>query len=136
MPDSDDAPDATAIPDDLQARLAAYADLFGSVPPLPQARYAFVGDVAPDALREQEAVRDRAFFDTPLDAVTTQLMLFGLLLAAGSGAARHHAHAARRAGASWEQLQAVADLAAAVAMLGPANQAGQILYDLRQSETD
>ena len=66
---------------------------------------------------------------------TTQLILFGMLLSSGAGAARYHALAARRAGASWEELHKVVELASAVASLGPLNNGSAILNELRTDET-
>lgn len=57
-----------------------------------------------------------------------------MLLSNGTGAARYHALAARRAGASWKELHKVAELASAVASLGPLNNGSAILNELRTDE--
>ena len=66
---------------------------------------------------------------------TTQLILFGMLLAehnpVGAGA---HAAAARKAGASWEELHTVMQLAAATGALWAANNGGALLKGLRDKE--
>lgn len=139
---TDDAPPGTTageddpggLPPDLAAYRDTYVELFGSLPPLPAGKFAFTGVVAPGFLRQVEALRAAAFGGPTFDAATTQLMIFGMMVAAGGGAARWHAAAARRAGATWEQLQAVVSLATAVAALGPANQGGAVLDDLRTQE--
>lgn len=46
-----------------------------------------------------------------------------------------HVRAARRAGASWEQLQAAVALAAAVNALGPADVGGAVLGTVASEET-
>jgi alkylhydroperoxidase/carboxymuconolactone decarboxylase family protein YurZ len=66
---------------------------------------------------------------------TTQLILFGMLLVEHNQvAAQAHAAAARRAGASWEELHKVVELAAATGALYPANQGGALLNGLREKE--
>lgn len=61
-------------------------------------------------------------------------MIFAILLAEGAGPAEWHALAARRAGATWEELAHVVELVAAVKALGPANQGGAMLAKLRSAE--
>lgn len=123
---------------DLPADLATYRDsytaMFGTLPPLPAAKFAFTGRVAPDFLRRVEELRARAFTTEQFDAATTQLLIFAMMLATGGGAADWHATAARRAGATWEQLQAVVELASAVAALGPANVGGAVLARVHAAE--
>ncbi|MBW4616391.1 MAG: carboxymuconolactone decarboxylase family protein [Desmonostoc vinosum HA7617-LM4] len=115
---------------DLAAFRDSYASLFGSVPPLPAAKFEFSSDVDPEALRLAEQLRAHAFNSEIFDTKTTQLILFGILLAQGSPAARFHAIASRRAGATWEELHKVMELAAAVAALGPFNNGSALLNEL------
>ena len=122
------------LPEDLAAFRASYAELFGTVPPLPEKKFAFSADVDPDFLRVAETLRARAFYSKSFDQKQTQLMLFGMLLAIESGAARFHAVAARRAGATWEELHTVVELASAVRALGPLNQGSAMLEELRSAE--
>jgi hypothetical protein len=75
------------------------------------ARTDLLARVDPDLLRLQEAARLRAMYPACFDVKTSQLMLFGILLGLMGDAARLHAIAARRAGASWEELSAVVGLA-------------------------
>ena len=123
-----------ALPPDLAAFRDSYADLFGSVPPLPDAKFAFSSTVDPQALRLAEQSRAHAFYSDVFDAKTTQLLLFGMLLAGGAEAARFHGRAARRAGATWEELHKVAELASVVVGLGPLNQGSALLKQLRDDE--
>ncbi|GAA6622689.1 carboxymuconolactone decarboxylase family protein [Scytonema sp. NUACC26] len=122
------------LPADLAAFQNSYAELFGSVPPLPAAKFEFIGDIDPEALRLAEQLRAHAFYSDIFDTKTTQLMLFGMLLVLGAGAARFHAIAARRTGATWEELHKVAELASAVVALGPLNNGSAILNELRTDE--
>ena len=83
--------------------------LFGTLPPLPAARFEFSGEVNPEFLRVVRAAA-RAARSTPraFDMKTTQLILFGMLLVEHNQiGAQAHAAAARRAGASWEELHTV-----------------------------
>jgi 4-carboxymuconolactone decarboxylase len=124
--------------DDLPADLAqfrdSYVELFGSLPPLPAARFEFSGDVNPDFLRRSEALRAHAFYSDVFDLKTTHLILFGMLLVEHNAAAQMHALAARRAGASWQELHKVVELASATGSLGPANQGTAMLKTLRDKE--
>ena len=65
----------------------------------------------------------------------SQLMLFGILLALMGEAARLHAIAARRAGASREELSAVAGLAYLFRSLPAANLGAEILQKMAEAES-
>lgn len=118
------------LADDLAAFRATYSAMFGAVPPLPDAKLQFLGRLDPDAVRRSEELRAHAFLSGVLDEKTTQLLLFAMLLVGGAGAARHHAEAALRAGASVTELAKVVELAGAVASLGPINQGAALLAEL------
>ena len=111
-----------------------YAELFGMVPPLPAARFEFSGDINPEFLRLSERLRAHAFYSEVFDIKTTNLILFGMLLIEHNPAAQMHALAARRAGATWQELHKVVELAAATQSLGPANQGSSMLKSLRDKE--
>lgn len=124
---------------ELSADLArfrdSYVELFGSLPPLPAARFEVSGEVNPEFLRLSEKLREHAFYSEVFDVRTTQLILFGMLLVEHHPAAQMHALAARRAGATWEELHKVMELASATKSLGPANQGGSMLKALRDKES-
>jgi 4-carboxymuconolactone decarboxylase len=123
------------LPADLKKFSDSYVELFGTLPPLPAGRFEFSGDVDPDALRLWEQVRARAFYDDVFDMKTTQLILFAMLLAEHNQiAAQAHAAAARRAGASWQELHKIVELASATGALYPANQGSALLNGLRDKE--
>jgi alkylhydroperoxidase/carboxymuconolactone decarboxylase family protein YurZ len=111
-----------------------YADLIGFVPPRIQARLQVSGKVDPEHLRLQERMRTHCMYPPCFDLKTAQLMLFGLLLMAASEGARFHAIAARRAGASWEELHAVAAMAGLYGGLTVMNLASELLYKIMESE--
>jgi 4-carboxymuconolactone decarboxylase len=123
------------LPEDLKKFRDSYVEMFGVLPPLPAGRFAFSGDVDPEALRLWEELRARAFYNDVFDMKTTQLILFGMLLVEHNQiAAQAHAAAARRAGASWEELHKVVELASATGALYPANQGSALLNALRETD--
>ena len=91
-------------------------------------------DVDAAALDRIESLRAGAFLSSVFDQKVTQMMIFAILIGEGAGPAEWHAIAARRAGASWEELAHVVELVAAVKALGPANQGGAMLSKLRTRE--
>lgn len=123
------------LPADLAEFRDSYADLFGFLPPLPAARFEFSGEVAPEFLRHAERLRAHAFYSEVFDVKTTNLILFGMLLVEHNAAAQMHALAARRAGASWQELHKIVELASATGALGPSNQGAAMLKTLRDKET-
>ncbi|MCI0622089.1 MAG: carboxymuconolactone decarboxylase family protein [Acidobacteria bacterium] len=118
-----------------QAALKArYAELIGFVPPRIQARINVSSQVDPEHLRLQEALRYHCMYPACFDVKTSQLMLFGILLSNMAEGARFHAIAARRSGASWEELHAVAAMAGLFRGLSAMNLAADIIYQLMQAE--
>jgi len=122
------------LPADLVKFRDSYVEMFGTLPALPAARFEFSGDVNPEFLRVSEQLRKGAFYSDVLDMKTTQLILFGMLLVEHNPAAQMHALAARRAGATWQELHKVVELASATGSLGPANQGSAMLKTLRDKE--
>jgi 4-carboxymuconolactone decarboxylase len=129
MPPKDDTPV------DLAEFRDSYVKLFGSLPPLPAARFEFSGKINPEFLRRAEALRAHAFYSNVFDVKTTNLILFGMLLVEHNPAAQMHALAARRAGATWEELHKVVELASTTGALGPANQGSAMLKTLHDGES-
>jgi 4-carboxymuconolactone decarboxylase len=122
------------LPADLVRFRDSYVELFGVLPPLPSAKFEFSGEVNPEFLRLSEQLRAHAFYSEVFDIKTTHLILFGMLLIEHNAAAQMHAIAARRAGASWEELHKVMELASATKSLGPANQGSAMLKAVRDKE--
>jgi alkylhydroperoxidase/carboxymuconolactone decarboxylase family protein YurZ len=120
----------------LKERQAFYEELLGFVPPRIRARMAVTGALDPELLDMQEALRAHAMYPACFDTKTAQLMLFGMLLMDLSDAAQLHAIAARRAGASWEELQAVVSLCFLFRGLSAANRGAEILANLAKREHD
>lgn len=123
------------LPDaELAAMRQPYEALIGFVPPRIMARTELGARLDPELLRLQEAVRLSAMYPKCFDVKTSQLMLFGILLALMGDAARLHAIAARRAGASWEELSAVVGLAYLFRGLPAANLGAEILQKMAETE--
>lgn len=111
-----------------------YIDMFGTLPPLPGKRIRFLVNAAPGLLERGEDARKRAFSDNAFGDKTTQLILTALLAAQASSAVKWHIIAARRAGASNEEIFDAIELAGAVASLGVLNTAYAVLHDLSGEE--
>jgi 4-carboxymuconolactone decarboxylase len=120
---------------ELEKFRQTYVELFGTLPALPAGRFSFSGELDPDFLLDAERLRFKAFFNKTFDTKTTQLILFGMLLVEHNQiAAQQHAIAARRAGATWEELHTVLELATATGALYPFNQGSALLNGLREKE--
>ena len=119
---------------EVEALRQVYTDLIGFVPPRIQARTDLLARLDPELLTMQEAIRLKAMYPSCFDTKTAQLMLFGMLLMTLADAARLHAIAARRAGADWEELSAVVNLAFLFRGLPAANLGAQIIQGIAEAE--
>jgi hypothetical protein len=72
-----------------------------------------------------------AFHNNIFDKKTTQLLVFGMMLASGMEMAKHYADTARSAGASWKELYAIAELASGVGALKSMHHNTAMLRELR-----
>jgi 4-carboxymuconolactone decarboxylase len=117
-------------PTELEALRDRYIELLGFVPPRIQARTDLLARLDPELLSLQEELRAHAMYPSCFDTKTAQLMLFGMLLVQLSDAAHLHARAAKRAGATWEELSAVVSLAFLFRGLSAANLGAQIIQGL------
>ncbi|MEM7641840.1 MAG: carboxymuconolactone decarboxylase family protein [Pseudomonadota bacterium] len=107
-----------------------YVDMFGTLPPLPGKRIAYLSKASPDLLARGEKARLNAFANNAFSEKTTQLILTALLAAQASPAVKWHIRAARRAGASEKEICDAIELAGAVASLGVLNTSYAVLHDL------
>ncbi|GER85323.1 MAG: carboxymuconolactone decarboxylase family protein [Thermogemmatispora sp.] len=130
----DQLPELKLSQEQLAELRQRYAELIGFVPPRVQARTDLLARLDPDFLLLQEEIRRRAMYPSCFDTKTAQLMLFGMLLVLLSDAAHLHARAARRAGATWEELNAVVNLAFLFRGLPAGNLGAQILQQLVADE--
>jgi 4-carboxymuconolactone decarboxylase len=120
----------------LDERNEIYRELIGFVPPRIEARMAVTGALDPVLLDMQEKMREHAMYPKCFDVKTAQLMLFGMLLMDLSDATQLHAIAARRAGASWEEMQAVVSLCFLFRGLPAANRGAEILANLAKRDAE
>ncbi len=120
----------------LEEYRAIYEELLGFVPPRIQARTELLGRLDPEFLSLQEEIRKQGMYPEVFDVKTVQLMLFGMLLLSLRDAARIHGIAARRAGATWEEMQAVVNLAYLYGGLSAANIGAQFLQEIAEMEAE
>ena len=113
---------------------AIYDELIGFVPPRITARTDLLARVDPTLLSMQEELRKHAMYPDCFDVKTAQLMLFGMLLMTLADATRLHAIAARRAGATWEEMSGVVGLAFLFRGLPAANLGAQIIQEIAENE--
>lgn len=131
-----DSPQLAQLParqltdDEVESYRSKYVELLGFVPPRIQARTDLLSRVDPELLDMQEKLRQHCMYPKCFDVKTTQLMLFGMLLMNLQDAARLHAIAAYRAGASFEELSAVVNLAYLFRGLSAANIGAEILQSI------
>jgi alkylhydroperoxidase/carboxymuconolactone decarboxylase family protein YurZ len=117
-----------------QERGRIYEELLGFLPPRIEARFAVTGALDPAMVDLQEKMREHGMYPKSFDVKTAQLMLFGMLLMDASDAAVLHAIAARRAGASWNELQDVINLCFLFRGLSAANRGAEILGNIAHRE--
>ncbi len=123
-------PERQIADEQVEAYRAFYTELIGFVPPRIQARTDLLARVDPELLDMQEELRRHCMYPKCFDVKTTQLMLFGMLLMNLQDAAKLHATAAYRAGATFEELSAVVNLAFLFRGLSAANYGAEILQSL------
>jgi len=119
-----------------EERYEIYRELIGFLPPRIEARINVTGALDPVLLDMQEKMRAHAMYPKCFDVKTSQLMLFGMLLMDMNDAAPLHGIAARRAGASWEEMQAVVSLAYLFRGLSAANRGAELLANIAKREAD
>ncbi|OAH13952.1 carboxymuconolactone decarboxylase family protein [Streptomyces jeddahensis] len=117
--------------------LASYEELVGFVPPRVASRFARAaaeGAGREEVLLAQERLRNLVMYPDCLDQRTVQLVLTGILHSKLSDAAALHGVAARRAGATDEQLQAVIDLAYLFTGMSAANRGPALMEAIDELE--
>ena len=107
-----------------------YEDLLGFTPPRIQHRVKLGLECDPDLLDKLESVREAAMYPDSIDPKTAQMILFAVLLANIAPAARIHAIAAKRAGATKEELHAVAGLTFLFRGLSAFNMGAEMIQEI------
>jgi 4-carboxymuconolactone decarboxylase len=123
-------------PEDLAGYIGPYyEDSFGEFPKIPKARMEFGAVHSSEFTRAAEETRRIALYDGPLDKKTTQMIAFGYLLNAGLPPAIYHARAARKYGASWEELHQIVEIGFAITNdMSALNIGGEMLARLKAEE--
>lgn len=135
-PNDSSLPEPKIDEKELEDLRAVYVDLIGFVPPRIQARTDLLARLDPQVLSMQEKLREHCMYPDVFDVKTAQLMLFGMLLITLRDAARLHGIAARRAGATWEEMQAVVNLAFLFGGLSVANRGAQYIQEIAEMEAE
>jgi len=133
---TDRLPERQLSDDQVEKYRDFYIELLGFVPPRIQARTDLLARVDPDLLAMQEELRQHCMYPKCFDTKTSQLMLFGMLLVNLQDAAKLHALGAYRAGATFEELSAVVNLAFLFRGLSAANLGAEILQGLAKTPKD
>jgi 4-carboxymuconolactone decarboxylase len=120
--------------DELESLKAGYSDIIGLVPRKVETRFRVSSALDPEQLRLQEAMRVHCMHPPYFDVKTTQLIAFGMLLMDLWEGSRFHAIAARRAGASWEELHAVVAMSGLMRGLTAMNFGADILDQVMRTE--
>lgn len=131
---SDKLPDFKIPEQQIQEYRDFYQELVGYVPPRIQARTDLLARLDPETLQMQEDLRRHLMYPSCFDTKTAQLMLFGMLLMNLQDATKIHALAARRAGATWEEMNAVIGLAFLFRGLSAANLGAQVMKEIANAE--
>jgi 4-carboxymuconolactone decarboxylase len=113
-----------------------YVELLGFVPPRIQARTDLLARLDPELLEMQEELRRHCMYPECFDTKTSQLMLFAILLTNLQDAARLHALAAYRAGATFDELSAVVNLVFLFRGLSAANLGAEILQGIAKQAAE
>ena len=120
-----------------EQRYAIYKELIGFLPPRIEARINVTGALDPESCSTcRREMRAHAMYPKCFDVKTSQLMLFGMLLMDMNDAAPLHGIAARRAGATWEEMQAVVSLAFLFRGLSAANRGAELLANIAKREVE
>lgn len=120
----------------LESYRVRYRDMVGFVPPRIEQRIQQLAELDPDVLELQERLRAHVMYPRCMDQKTVQLMLFGMLVITLRDAAVIHGQAARRAGATWEEMQAAVNLAYLFGGLSCANRGAEFLAAIAEREKE
>ena len=114
---------------------AIYEELIGFVPPRIQHRIRLGLETDSELLEVVENVREKAMYPDCFDTKTAQLILFAVLISHVSPASEYHARGAVRAGATKEELHAVAGLAFLFRGLPAFNLAAEVINKIFDEES-
>lgn len=113
-----------------------YIESFGEVPPVPLERMRTGAKIAPDYNLAQEKMRASALYSDVFDNKTSQLFALALLAGTGTPGSYWHAKAARRYGASWEELYKAVEIATFFKGFNALMDAGRAVGQLYEEEEE
>lgn len=119
-----------------EQRAQSYREMAGFLPPRVEARLDVTGALDPVMVDLQEKVRAHALESSVFDEKQVQLLIFGMLVVELSDAAIIHGVAARRAGATWQELQSVVNLAYVFRGVSAANRGAEMLIRIAERERE
>jgi 4-carboxymuconolactone decarboxylase len=135
-PSSASLPDRKIPDEQVEKYRDFYVDLLGFVPPRIQARTDLLARVDPELLTMQEELRRHCMYPDCFDTKTSQLFIFAIMLTNLQDASKLHALAAYRAGATFEELNAVVNLVFLFRGLSAANLGAEILQGIAKSANE
>lgn len=112
----------------------SYREMLGFFPPRVAARFEQLEEHAPEVLIAHEAWRAALIYPDALDQKTVQLMVLAILASKLSDAAKLHGLAARRVGATDDELRAAINLASLFSGISVANRLPVIMADIDELE--
>jgi len=123
-------PNRQVSDEQVETYRSVYNDLIGFVPPRIQARTDLLARVDPALLELQEELRQHCMYPAAFDVKTAQLMIFAIMLTQLNAAARLHAIAALRAGATLEELSATVNMVFLFRGLSAANLGAELIQSI------
>jgi 4-carboxymuconolactone decarboxylase len=135
-PGSPSLPERKISDDQVNEYRDFYVDLLGFVPPRIQARTDWMARLDPELLTMQEELRRHCMYPDCFNTKTSQLFIFAIMLTNLQDAAKLHALAAYRAGATFEELTAVVNFVFLFRGLSAANLGAEILQGLAKTASE
>jgi len=129
-------PDRKIPDEEVEKYRDFYIELLGFVPPRIQARTDLLARVDPELLTMQEELRRHCMYPDCFDTKISQLFIFAIMLTNLQDASKLHALAAYRAGATFEELNAVVNLVFLFRGLSAANLGAEILQGIAKSANE
>ena len=106
------------------------------MPPVPLERMRTGAKLAPDYNLTQEKLRAGALYSDVFDKKTSQLFALAILAGSGTPGCYWHAKAARRYGASWEELYKAVEIATFFKGFNALMDAGRAVGKLYEEEEE
>lgn len=125
------------LPEEFQKYVEPYyVDPFGEMPPIPKDRLETGAVLAPDLNLAAEEARKSALFSDVFDEKTAQLFVVAIMAGSGSAGLPWHVRAARRYGATWDELYKVVEIASFFKGFGALQDGGRAIGQLWQEEVN